>query len=49
MGKEEKNNHVWLTGTIISMPEYSHEAYGEKFYNLMFGVERLSGVKDVIP
>lgn len=42
------NNVVELYGKIISVPEFSHELYGEKFYNVMISVKRLSGSEDEI-
>ncbi len=46
---EEKNNQVYMRGKIKSMPVYSHEVYGEGFYEMDFAVERLSGQCDIIP
>lgn len=43
------NNKVYLTGEIVSKPTYSHEIYGEGFYELMLSVQRLSDYCDVIP
>lgn len=44
-----KTNNVEMIGTFVSDPEYSHEAYGERFYHLSLEVKRLSGVADTIP
>ena len=43
------NNKVYLTGEIVSKPVYSHEIYGEGFYELMLSVQRLSDYCDIIP
>lgn len=43
------NNKVFLTGEIVSEPVYSHEVYGEGFYELELSVQRLSDYCDVIP
>ena len=43
------NNKVFLTGEIVSKPVYSHEIYGEGFYELMLSVQRLSDYCDIIP
>ncbi len=43
------NNKVELTGEIVSKPQYSHEIYGEAFYELKIAVQRLSNYKDIIP
>ncbi len=44
-----ENNQVILKGKVVEEPAYSHSLYGEKFYNLMLEVPRLSGVADVLP
>lgn len=49
MDEKMKNNNVLLTGKIVSEPEYSHEVYGEQFYNLFLDVKRKSDIADVIP
>lgn len=43
------NNKVYLYGKIVSNKEYSHEIYGEKFYDILVEVPRLSEQCDVIP
>ena len=45
----EKNNRVFLMGEIVSEAEFSHEVYGEGFYELYVKVMRLSGQADVLP
>ena len=45
----EKNNKVYLCGTIVSKAEFSHEVFGEGFYEFFVRVERLSGQSDVLP
>jgi single-stranded DNA-binding protein len=49
MNEKMKNNNVLLTGKIVSEPEYSHEVYGEQFFNLFLEVKRISGVADIVP
>lgn len=44
-----ENNKVTLCGTVASIPEYSHEVYGEEFFTLYLAVERLSDNQDIIP
>lgn len=46
---EITNNKVKLTGTVVSEPEFSHEVYGEQFFNLFLEVKRISGVADIVP
>ena len=45
----EKNNKVYLSGEIVSEAEFSHEVYGEGFYEMSVSVKRLSGQHDVLP
>ncbi|MFI3166955.1 MAG: single-stranded DNA-binding protein [Bacillota bacterium] len=49
MNCEEKNNQVYIRGEIKTLPIYSHEVYGEGFYEMEFYVERLSNQRDVVP
>ena len=43
------NNKVFLLGKIVSEPEFSHETFGEAFYEIMLSVPRLSEHSDIIP
>lgn len=43
------NNVVTLCGTITEEPRYSHQMYGEGFYESVLSVPRLSGQLDHIP
>lgn len=45
----EKNNKVFISGEILSDAEFSHEVYGEGFYEMNVLVKRLSGQADVLP
>ncbi len=45
----EKNNKVCLCGTIVSRAVFSHEVFGEGFYEFFVKVERLSGQADTLP
>lgn len=45
----EKNNKVYVTGEIVSDKTFSHEVYGEGFYEFYLKVMRLSGQADVLP
>lgn len=49
MSREFENNKVALSGEIVRNFEFSHEVYGEGFYNAMLASERLSREKDIIP
>lgn len=45
----EKNNKVFISGEILSDAEFSHEVYGEGFYEMNVLVKRLSGQGDILP
>lgn len=45
----EKNNKVYVMGEIVSDATFSHEVYGEGFYEFFVKVMRLSGQADVLP
>ena len=45
----EKNNKVFIAGEIVSDATFSHEVYGEGFYEFFVRVMRLSGQADVLP
>lgn len=48
-GNVLENNVVNVTGKIVSNLEFSHELYGEQFYNFNLEVPRLSEAKDLLP
>ena len=45
----EKNNRVYIAGEIVSDATFSHEVYGEGFYEFFIRVMRLSGQADILP
>ena len=45
----ETNNRVFLMGEIVSEATFSHEVYGEGFYEFYVKVVRLSGQADILP
>ncbi len=45
----EKNNKVYICGEIVSEATFSHEVYGEGFYEFFVKVMRLSGQADILP
>ncbi len=47
--EQMSNNKLFLCGTIVSQPVFSHEVYGEGFYELFLEVMRLSSQKDTLP
>jgi len=49
--RQEKDdaNQVYLSGEIVSQPIFSHEVFGEAFYEAKLKVPRLSQVYDILP
>lgn len=45
----EKNNQVYISGELLGERKFSHESYGEKFYENQIRIERLSGAADTLP
>jgi single-stranded DNA-binding protein len=45
----DKNNRVYISGEIVSDATFSHEVYGEGFYEFFVRVMRLSGQADILP
>lgn len=43
------NNSLTLTGKIVSEPIFSHEVFGEGFYETQMSVTRLSDQVDILP
>lgn len=46
---EKQNNKVYILGEILTKAVFSHEVYGEGFYEMNVSVKRLSGQSDVLP
>lgn len=42
-------NKITLIGDVVSAPRESHKSNGKKFYKFFIGVERRSGVADILP
>ncbi len=49
MNNNQENNKVFISGEIITEAEFSHEVYGEGFYEMNVLVKRLSGQGDILP
>lgn len=47
--EQMNNNKVFLSGTVESMPVFSHETFGEAFYEVNLLVPRLSDHLDIVP
>ena len=46
---EKQNNKVYLSGEIVTEARFSHEIYGEGFYEMDVLVKWLSGQSDILP
>ncbi len=46
---EQTQNQITLRGSLLSLPQFSHENHGRKFYRFTLDVPRLSGVSDLLP
>ena len=46
---EHMANQITLRGTLVSLPEYSHENHGRRFFRFFLEVPRLSGAVDSLP
>ncbi len=49
INEEKLSNRVLVKGEIVSEARYSHEVYGEGFYETDLLVKRLSGQADILP
>ncbi|MBO7187397.1 MAG: single-stranded DNA-binding protein, partial [Clostridia bacterium] len=49
MNNLKENNKVYLSGEIVTDAVFSHEVYGESFYEMCVSVNRLSGQADILP
>ncbi len=47
--EEMNNNRVMLTGKVTEEAKFSHEVFGEGFYEIKLEVPRLSAQTDVLP
>lgn len=46
---EHMANHILLRGTLASLPQFSHENHGRRFFRFSMEVPRLSGTVDILP
>ena len=46
---EHIENQVRLRGSLLSLPQFSHENHGKNFFRFTLEVERLSGAVDLLP
>ena len=47
--EQMQNNRAYVAGKVLSAPVFSHEVMGERFYDFVLGVRRLSEQEDEIP
>ena len=46
---EHITNQIHLRGNLLSLPEFSHENHGRRFFRFYLEVPRLSGTVDILP
>lgn len=46
---EHTTNSITVRGSLLELPEFSHENHGRKFYRFTLEVPRLSGAVDLLP
>ena len=46
---EHSENRIVLRGSLLSLPAFSHENHGKRFYRFTLEVPRLSGAVDLLP
>lgn len=49
INSNSQNNKVYIKGEIVTEARFSHEIYGEGFYEMDVLVKRLSGQADILP
>lgn len=47
--KQMQSNYIRIVGKINSKLDFSHEVFGEKFYEFIMEVPRLSDTRDLLP
>ena len=46
---EYTTNTITVRGTLLALPQYSHNNHGKQFYRFTLEVPRLSGAVDLLP
>lgn len=46
---EHITNQITLRGSLVALPEFSHENHNRRFYKFSLEVPRLSGTVDILP
>ena len=42
-------NQITLRGSLLTLPDFSHENHGKRFFRFYLEVPRLSGAVDILP
>ena len=46
---EHTTNSITIRGSLLELPEFSHENHGKRFFRFLLDVPRLSGAIDTLP
>ena len=46
---EHTTNSITIRGSLVDLPQFSHENHGRRFYRFVLEVPRLSGALDLLP
>lgn len=46
---EHTRNSITIRGSLVELPQFSHENHGRSFYRFLLEVPRLSGATDLLP
>ena len=46
---EHTTNSITIRGSLVALPQFSHENHGRRFYRFVLEVPRLSGAVDLLP
>ena len=46
---EHSENQIILRGSLVDLPQFSHENHGRRFFRFLLEVPRLSGTVDTLP
>lgn len=46
---EHTINQITVCGSLLALPEFSHENHGKRFYRFTLEIPRLSGTVDILP
>ena len=46
---EHTTNSITIRGSLLALPQFSHENHGKRFYRFTLEVPRLSGAVDLLP